>query len=200
MEKAKTLPWPYFRGEGQVLVMLGAALSAPRRSGCLWDHGLPWLVAPSTGTIRWHNPAKAAETVAKSHVLGFLVLLSLEEGMASPCTGWDPRGWVRCGGTLPPAGSRTWPWVPLVTCLWLSPRQLPAAWGLCSLGAAWGQLGHSLSLAYSCVISLSPPNLPSPHPPGLRVSPHFSIRDAGAHGCAWSPSHTCGHGDMGAAV
>lgn len=50
MGKAEALPWPCFRGEGRVLVMLGAALSTPRGSGCPWDRVLPRLVAPSAGT------------------------------------------------------------------------------------------------------------------------------------------------------
>lgn len=120
--------------------------------------------------------------------------------MAQPVGRLGPAGLgagCAAGGTLPPAGSRTWPWVPLVTCLWLSPRQLPAACGLCSLGTAWGQLGHSLGLACSCVTSPSPPNLPPPHPPGLRVSPPEGISASGMQEPvgARGPHHT--HAAMG---
>ena len=143
--------------------MLGAALSTPRGSGCPWDDRLPQPVAPSAGTALL-GLQKQLFPAAKSHVLGFVFFFFCpkreEWHLSAPACGQArTRGagcWVRCGGALPPTGRRTWPWVPLVTCLRLSPRQLPAAQGPLllghGLGMAWERLGHGLGTAWACPV------------------------------------------------
>lgn len=159
MGKAKALPQPYFTGEGRVAVMLGAVLSTPKGSGCPRDHGLPQPVAPSAGTAL-PRLQKQLFPAAESHGLGLFFLFTFvprgRNGVSLPLPAGRPgpaglgAGCAAEGPCHLPAGEPG-PGVPLVTCLWLSPRQLPPARGPL-------RLGHGLGM--SCAGALLPDSGP----------------------------------------